>query len=174
MSTKNIKLNTQAQKGFTIVEHLIVVVVIAILAAITIVSYNGITNRANSSGAQAAAASLQKKVELFAADGPTGNYPRLLSQFIGATSDKTYATPSSLLPTATNGGLTADLGKGSARYYTCASGVSSPSATNVTTDAAITGARIEYWSYTGTTGSTFINVGNIGLATGANCFAPAA
>jgi prepilin-type N-terminal cleavage/methylation domain-containing protein len=34
-------------EGFTIVELLIVVVVIAILAAITIVSYNGITNRAN-------------------------------------------------------------------------------------------------------------------------------
>lgn len=33
-------------KGFTIVELLIVVVVIAILAAITIVSYRGITNRA--------------------------------------------------------------------------------------------------------------------------------
>ena len=34
-------------KGFTIVELLIVIVVIAILAAITIVSYNGIQGRAN-------------------------------------------------------------------------------------------------------------------------------
>ncbi len=34
------------QRGFTIVELLIVVVVIAILAAITIVAYNGIQNRA--------------------------------------------------------------------------------------------------------------------------------
>lgn len=34
--------------GFTIVELLIVVVVIAILAAITIVSYNGIQERAKS------------------------------------------------------------------------------------------------------------------------------
>ena len=42
-------MNTQTyrvHKGFTIVELLIVVVVIAILAAITIVSYNGITRRA--------------------------------------------------------------------------------------------------------------------------------
>lgn len=41
-------LNKRAehQRGFTIVELLIVVVVIAILAAITIVSYNGITQRA--------------------------------------------------------------------------------------------------------------------------------
>jgi prepilin-type N-terminal cleavage/methylation domain-containing protein len=34
------------RQGFTIVELLIVVIVIAILAAITIVAYNGITNRA--------------------------------------------------------------------------------------------------------------------------------
>ncbi len=37
------------QRGFTIVELLIVVVVIAILAAITIVAYNGIQNRARDS-----------------------------------------------------------------------------------------------------------------------------
>jgi len=36
------------QTGFTIVELLIVIVVIGILAAITIVAYNGIQNRANS------------------------------------------------------------------------------------------------------------------------------
>ena len=38
---------TNRQGGFTIVELLIVIVVIAILAAITIVAYNGIQNRAN-------------------------------------------------------------------------------------------------------------------------------
>lgn len=44
-----------AKRGFTIVELLIVIVVIAILAAITVVAYNGIQNRARASGAQAAA-----------------------------------------------------------------------------------------------------------------------
>lgn len=39
----------EPQKGFTIVELLIVVVVIAILAAITIVAYNGISDRAKES-----------------------------------------------------------------------------------------------------------------------------
>jgi len=46
-------LNKKSQTGFTIVELLIVVVVIAILAAITIVSYNGIQNRANDASVQA-------------------------------------------------------------------------------------------------------------------------
>lgn len=40
------------QKGFTIVELLIVIVVIGILAAITVVAYNGIQNRANNTVVQ--------------------------------------------------------------------------------------------------------------------------
>ncbi|VXB67549.1 prepilin-type N-terminal cleavage/methylation domain-containing protein [Frigoribacterium sp. 9N] len=39
-------------RGFTIVELLIVIVVVAILAAITAVAYNGIQNRARASAAQ--------------------------------------------------------------------------------------------------------------------------
>jgi prepilin-type N-terminal cleavage/methylation domain-containing protein len=45
-------LGRQKTDGFTIVELLIVVVVIAILAAITIVSYNGIQARANDAAAK--------------------------------------------------------------------------------------------------------------------------
>ena len=37
---------SEKQKGFTIVELLIVIVIIGILAAITIVAYNGIQQRA--------------------------------------------------------------------------------------------------------------------------------
>ena len=48
--------------GFTIVELLIVVVVIAILAAITIVSYNGIQNRAKQSAIQSSASQAGKKL----------------------------------------------------------------------------------------------------------------
>jgi len=55
----------QKQKGFTIVELLIVVVVIAILAAITIVAYNGIQNRARTSAMQSELVSAAKKIEVY-------------------------------------------------------------------------------------------------------------
>jgi prepilin-type N-terminal cleavage/methylation domain-containing protein len=55
----------EEQQGFTIVELLIVVVVIAILAAITIVSYNGITNRANDASVQADLRTLGQQVEQY-------------------------------------------------------------------------------------------------------------
>lgn len=62
------------RRGFTIVELLIVVVVIAILATITIVAYNGIQQRAKSSAVAAAVASAGKKVSLYAVDN-ADSYP---------------------------------------------------------------------------------------------------
>ncbi len=53
---------TKAYKGFTIVELLIVVVVIAILAAITIIAYNGIQNRAKNSASLSNAQQVGKKI----------------------------------------------------------------------------------------------------------------
>lgn len=55
----------QKESGFTIVELLIVVVVIAILAAITIVAYNGIQNRAKASAAQSGLSQQAKKLALW-------------------------------------------------------------------------------------------------------------
>lgn len=64
------------QKGFTIVELLIVIVVIAILAAISIVAYTGIQNRARTSTAQTIAKEFANKAEIYAADHD-GRYPTL-------------------------------------------------------------------------------------------------
>jgi prepilin-type N-terminal cleavage/methylation domain-containing protein len=54
------------KQGFTIVELLIVVVVIAILAAITIVAYNGIQNRARDAVVKSEVTDGQKKILMFA------------------------------------------------------------------------------------------------------------
>lgn len=58
------------KNGFTIVELLIVVVVIAILAAITIVSYNGISAKANDSAVVSALQSTVKKLKVDSFDTP--------------------------------------------------------------------------------------------------------
>ena len=59
--------------GFTIVELLIVVVVIAILAAITLVSYKGVNDRANAARATAAVNAYVKLLKIYKQDN--GTYP---------------------------------------------------------------------------------------------------
>jgi prepilin-type N-terminal cleavage/methylation domain-containing protein len=63
-----IQLNRQ--QGFTIVELLIVIVVIGILAAITIVAYNGIQDRARVSTVSSALSQAAKKLTLYQVDNP--------------------------------------------------------------------------------------------------------
>lgn len=66
----------KSTSGFTIVELLVVIVVIGILAAITIVSYNGIQQRARVAIAQLDLSNLAKRLELFRID--TGAYPSVV------------------------------------------------------------------------------------------------
>ena len=61
------------QHGFTIVELLIVIVVIAILAAISIVAYNGIQQRAHNTQLIAAAKSYKQAILIYKIDN--GEYP---------------------------------------------------------------------------------------------------
>jgi prepilin-type N-terminal cleavage/methylation domain-containing protein len=97
----------QGRAGFTIVELLIVIVVIGILAAITIVSYSGITARANTAKAQTNAANTQKVAEAYNADN--NGYPAtsaLLTSYSGSAKLPTGITLQATAPTSANGTTT--------------------------------------------------------------------
>ncbi len=79
-------MNYVKQKGFTIVELLIVIVVIAILAAISVVAYNGIQSRAENAKTVAAVTSWVKALQMYRLD--TGSYPSVHS-CLGDTSTYT-------------------------------------------------------------------------------------
>ncbi len=63
----------KSRSGFTIVELLIVIVVIGILAAITIVAYNGIQQRGRDAQRKSDVANIAKALELYYIDN--GQYP---------------------------------------------------------------------------------------------------
>jgi prepilin-type N-terminal cleavage/methylation domain-containing protein len=82
------KLNIKSKsKGFTIVELLVVIVVIGILAAITIVSYTGITKKANISTSLANLDTTRTAAETY--NSEVGNYPADVAALkAGSTSSK--------------------------------------------------------------------------------------
>lgn len=87
--------NTYVKKhGFTIVELLIVIVVVAILAAISIAAYTNINNRAYDSAIQSDLSQMSKTVKLFNAEH--GRYPTREEFFSGdldfKVSKSTYDT----------------------------------------------------------------------------------
>lgn len=86
--------------GFTIVELLIVIVVIAILAAISIVAYRGIQDRARASSVSSALSQAAKTLALYKVDNDT--YPATLA-VVGITNSSSisyqYTTASSPTPT---------------------------------------------------------------------------
>jgi len=71
------------QKGFTIVELLVVIVVIAILATITVVAYSGITTRAKNNARLSDVETITKALELYYSD--KGFYPNGTNYSPGST-----------------------------------------------------------------------------------------
>lgn len=76
--------------GFTIVELLIVIVVIAILAAIGIIAYNGIQERARVSRASSQLSQTAKKIALWQVDNPGAIPANLSSAGITNSPEATY------------------------------------------------------------------------------------
>lgn len=103
---------TRPQRGFTIVELLIVIVVIGILAAITIVAYNGIQDRARAAMLVSDLNSASKQLKIDQVEN--GNYPVTIAaanggQGLKASSGITYrysvdnsASPQTFCLSATN------------------------------------------------------------------------
>jgi len=75
MSLRSNKYIIYKQKGFTIVELLIVIVVIAILAAISIAAYTGIQNRAYDNTVQQDLRNIAQKIEMYRIASPNDQYP---------------------------------------------------------------------------------------------------
>ena len=169
MNTNNIK-NNQRDRGFTIVELLVVIVVIGILAAITIVSYTGVTNRANTAKAATNASSIAKVADICFTE--TNSYPATTGAF--ATCTTTAKPPSGVTPLiclpGANGTtftgtelLNATTGTNQVGWACTGTGPNC---------AAATGGRITYWDLT--TGARSTSVIFVGAATTASVFyAPA-
>lgn len=122
----NIKTKA-SERGFTIIELLIVIVIIAILAAITLVAYNSITARGRTAAEQGTASQAQQKIEAYNADNtaPTSGYPATAGALTGASSSATYAMSSSSVTfstTSTGPAAPANNGTNTVWYYGTATG----------------------------------------------------
>ena len=160
MILNNIKTR-QKDSGFTIVELLVVIVVIGILAAITIVSYSGITARASTKSNAANASSV------------------LSAAMVAYANNGVFPTPS-----ATSATAIANLNGGDAKLpggitvtnaiTVVGAGTTIRYLVNNATVANATGVCVTYWDYTANTfapmyGGAATTDNNLGTVNGTNC-----
>lgn len=136
-------LQNNKQSGFTIVELLIVIVVIAILAAISVVTFTGIQNRARTSSGQQLASQVETKAQAFYT--VAAGYPAAYDQFEKIKESKLEGIASANFKSSTLGNAAdGDQGK-SISYEKCGTDTST-TADGVSVNI-VTGAKISYWDY---------------------------
>lgn len=157
----NLHITKKSDKGFTIVELLIVIVIIGILAAITIVAYNGITARANTSASHSTSENAIKKAEAYNAD--KGYYPITFATLTGAaTSDVYKLTGVASIATLANTSKTNEID-----FEVCGTG--SPASLAAITTSNVSGVRVYHRDYNGT-GSNVLTSAGITTGTGVLCY----
>jgi len=147
------------ERGFTIVELLVVIVVIGILAAITIVSYTGITAKANTTKALSNAQSAQTVIEIMAADN-SGSYPVTAASIAAYSGTTRLPAGISIVAGGTAIDSTNELTTVS---YSCLSTVAA------TAPCLTTGGRIKYYNFS-TPGTVYVYVG--AATSGSNFYEP--
>jgi len=143
MILKNIKAKDQ---GFTIVELLVVIVVIGILAAITIVSYTGITARANAAATKQMASNVISKAGIYQTEGSTLNWPLTGALAMSATNSSAAIT--GVTVTASVALSAASMTQISYRVCGTTSSISDTTApTTLALTTNPTGIIVGYWDY---------------------------
>lgn len=156
-------------KGFTIVELLIVIVVIGVLASIVVVAYNGVQNRANDAAVQSDLTNAAQEIEIMKLDngeyssgGTMSTAPNSFTN-INVTKGSYTATSGNnnfiycATTDKTNYGLAALSKSGNAYMYTPNGGLQSYSAswTSLSTDTCPNLVGVDYtfsWGYGKTDG----------------------
>ncbi len=91
------------QKGFTLVELLVVIVILGILAAVVVFAVGGSTDKAQASSCAAEKSALGSAVEAYRAS--VGSYPTTITQLTTGSNRFLRSTPSWYTVTGTTGQL---------------------------------------------------------------------
>jgi len=151
-------ISTSKNYGFTIVELLIVIVVIAILASISIVSYNGIQNRAKATAAASTAKNVATKAEM--ANTFKSAYPGVIADFNDNSESKIAGSGLVLVTAAAS--VTSTNGTNTVSYEKCTAG---------TPTAVVGGVRIGAFDYNTGSGIIYTYLGNATATNASTCTA---